>query len=349
MASVPSKDDKDIFKNIETHFPSPHANNGKKKMNLLPKVLSVLAAISLWLYVFQAVEEERVFKEIPIVFENFNTGLDLDVVSGYEGTVDVTVTGTKSALNNLASSDIKAAVDLESVTERGSYVLDVNLEVPSSVKITDKSLTQLKIVVDKTVQKQLELKTSLKFTVQYPYELGELEISDTTVTVMGPETDINAVSEAVLPISLGSVKNSVDAAAEVVLYDVNGYEIRSKYIVVTPDKVNIHVPVYKTAFFGVQPDIVYDKERFDYTFTPSAVYLKGTVNDIESVATLKTKRILIDAAGEYELPLVLPDSVKAYSTYNADDNALVSSVRLTVTEKPIEDEQTDTSEEETNE
>lgn len=49
------------------------------------------------------------------------------------------------------------------------------------------------------------------------------------------------------------------------------------------------------------------------------------------------------------MPLVFPDGVKAYSTYNADDNALVSSVRLTVTEKPIETEQQDTSEEETHE
>lgn len=343
MASSSSNNEKEMFKNIETHFPSSEAPDKKerKRNNLLPKVLSVLAAITLWLYVFQAVEEERVFRAIPITFENFDTSLELDVVSGYESTLDVTVTGTKSFMNDMTSSDIKASVDLGGVTGRGTYVLDVNLDVPSGVKITDKNVTQLKLVVDKTVEKQLPLVPELKYTVQAPYTLGEVALSEQTVTVKGPETDLNAVTQAVLPLNLGNVKNSVDAVADVVLYDSNRYELQSKYIVITPNKVSVHVPVYKTAFLGVQPDIVYDKEHFEYTFTPSAVYIKGAVSDVESVTQLKTKRTLLDAAGEYELQLVLPEGVGAYTAAAADENARVETIRLTVTEKPLPAEEPD--------
>ena len=62
MAPISPNPNKDVFKNIETDFDA----NGKPKQekkpnNILPKILSVLAAFALWLYVFQAVEETRVF------------------------------------------------------------------------------------------------------------------------------------------------------------------------------------------------------------------------------------------------------------------------------------------------
>lgn len=173
MAPISPNQNKDVFKNIETDFDANgNPKQEKKTNNLLPKILSVLAAFALWLYVFQAVEETRVFKEIPISIENFNTNLGLDVVSGYENAVDVTITGTKSILNEINSENIHASVDLSSVTERGTYVVDLNVSVPTSVKVTDKSVTQIKISVDKTIEKQMELEPVLSYNIQYPYELG---------------------------------------------------------------------------------------------------------------------------------------------------------------------------------
>lgn len=339
MAPISPNPNKDVFKNIETDFDA----NGKPKQekktnNILPKILSVLAAFALWLYVFQAVEETRVFKEIPISIENFNTNLGLDVVSGYENAVDVTVTGTKSILNEINSENIHASVDLSNVTERGTYVVDLNVSVPSSVKVTDKSVTQIKISVDKTIEKQVELEPVLSYNIQYPYELGVPVLSANTVSLKGPETDINAVSKATVQLNVGSIKNAVTSNAKITLYDANNYEIQSKYIVMTPSEVEIDVPVYKTALFDIQPDLVIDKNRFDYTVSPSAVYLKGTVNDVEAVKALKTNRSWIDAPGEYELTIAVPENVNAFSSYTGEETAAVSTVKIVVTEKPVPEE-----------
>ena len=339
MAPVSPNRDKDAFKNVESTFDSEgriESGKEKKKNGLLPKILSVIAAIALWLYVFQAVEEELVFKEIPITLENFNTNLELDVVSGYESTLDVTVSGTKSMVSEITSKDIKASVDLSSVTERGTYVLDVNVEAPSTVKIVGKSVTQLKISVDKTVEKVIELEPVLSYNIQYPYELGEIALAADTVTLKGPETDINAVARATVQLDLGSVKNNILSNAEVTLYDENNYEIQSKYIIITPSAVEVSLPVNKTALFAVQADVVLDKEKFEYTVTPASLYLKGAVNDVEALTALKTQRAWIDAPGEYELSLMLADNVSAYTAYSASEDTRVQTVKLTVTEKPVE-------------
>ena len=345
MAPISPNSNKEVFKNIETDFDTNgKPKHAKKENTLLPKILSVLAAFALWLYVFQAVEETRVFKEIPITVENFNTNLGLDVVSGYENTVDVTITGTKSILNDITSKDIKATVDLSDVTERGTYVKDLTIDVPTTVKVADKNVTQLKISVDKTIEKQIELSPVLSYNIQYPYELGAPVLSTDTVTLKGPETDINAVSKALLQLNVGSIKNAVSSNVEVTLYDSNNYEIQSKYIVITPSEVEISVPVYKTVLYGIQPDLVIDKDRFDYAVLPSALYLKGTVNDVESVSVLKTQRAWIDAPGEYELTLALPENVSAYSSYTAEEGTAVTKVTLTVTEKPTQETQSDNTE-----
>ena len=74
MSNTPAQPPKDTLKKIETTFDNQgNIKTNKKKNSLLPKILSVVAAISLWLYVFQAVEEERDFKAIRIALENFNT------------------------------------------------------------------------------------------------------------------------------------------------------------------------------------------------------------------------------------------------------------------------------------
>ena len=158
------------------------------------------------------------------------------------------------------------------------------------------------------------------------------------------ETDINAVSKALLQLNVGSIKNAVSSNVEVTLYDSNNYEIQSKYIVITPSEVEISVPVYKTVLYGIQPDLVIDKNRFDYAVSPSALYLKGTVNDVESVSVLKTQRAWIDAPGEYELTLALPENVTAYSSYTAEEGTAVTKVTLTVTEKPTQETQSDNTE-----
>ena len=106
----------------------------------------------------------------------------------------------------------------------------------------------------------------------------------------------------------------------------------------TPSEVEIDVPVYKTALFDVQPDLVIDKNRFDYTVTPSAVYLKGAVNDVEAVKALKTNRSWIDVPGEYELTIAVPENVNAFSSYTGEETAAVSTVKIVVTEKPVPEE-----------
>lgn len=329
-------DNRNSLKEIEATFDSDgNVKSPKKKSNFLPKLFSVLAAIALWLYVFQAVEYESVIKGIPIILENFDSSHELNIVSGYESTVDVTLSGTKSVISEISASDITASVNLGDITQKGTHIVDVEINVPSSSKIVNVSASQIKIVVDKTTSKQVKLEPAVNYNIQYPYELGDTQLSHSYVTIEGPEADINSVEKAVVDLHLGTVRNSIVSSAGVTLYDADNYEIQSKYIKIQPSIIHVDIPVYKTSMMNVKADLVIDEDKYEYRIEPSALYVKGEVNAVDAFTQLKTSKAYVESAGEFTLPLVLDEEISAYSNYDADADEIVNDVRIIVTEKPV--------------
>lgn len=329
---------KDKLKTIRTTLDSDGSIKKlqKKSGGVFPKVMSVLAAIALWLYVFQAVDYEKNVSDIPIELENFDRTLGLEIVNSFTDTIDVTLSGTKSVINDISKNDVRAVIDLRDVTSAGTYNLSVFLEAPTGVAIVGKSVEQLSVVVDKKVSQTFEIAPLLSsYTIQRPYELGEISLSASEVTLTGPETDIKAVSRVVLELELGNVKNSVKSNSAVKLLDAGGNEISSKYISIEPSVVTVDIPVYKTSSFIVHSDVIINADRFDYSVSPSVVDLKGLVDDMERSITLKTEKEAISSAGKYTLPLAVPQNLTAYAVGENGDRVEITSVTLTVTEKPI--------------
>jgi YbbR domain-containing protein len=304
----------------------------KKRSTVLPKILSVFAAIILWLYVYQAVEYEGVIKDVPVSFENFNNNLGLDIVSGYESTVDVTLKGTKSAINKLTKNDIKATVDLSQVTELGDYTLPIKTDPPNGAKIVEQSISEINLSVDKTIKKSISVQPKINYTLQYPYEIGEVSVEPGEIEVTGPETDINAISTAEAEINLGSIRNNVISSVPLVLKNANGYEVSSKYIVMKPGTAKISVSVLKTALYGIKPDIQYNG-NYNITYQPTKVYVKGLVNDVDAINEVNTEQLVINLAGAYNIKLSDISGLKYYDNYKAEEGNIITDITVIAEEK----------------
>lgn len=326
--------DKNLFKNLKTSLnKKAKVKTVRNNSSIWPKILSVVAAFILWLYVFQAVEYETVIKNVPITFENFDTSLGLDIVSGYESTVDVTVSGTKSIINSTSADDIRVSVDLSDVTEIGSHVLDVNVLVQGAATLHSQSMSQLQIFVDKTIEKNIELVPVIERTLQNPYSLGNIVVNPQNVTIRGPETDIKLVDKAIISANLGIIKNNINSSLKIKLVDSLGKEIDSRYINISPSFAELSIDVYKTVLFDINPDLVVDKSEYEYSYSPEKVYLYGLVNDVDACSKLVTETYVVANSGEYKVMLKLPDGIKAYTSYECDENSLCNSIMLSVKRK----------------
>ncbi len=340
----------DSLKEIHTTFDSDGSiKTSEKKGSLLPKVLSVIAAIALWLYVFQAVEYEKTFNGIPIeIEENFDINSGLGIVSNHSMTVDVTLSGTKSVIDKISAEDIRAYVDMNNVTEADMYNRSVELDIPSSVDVVKMSVENLRIEVDRTVSDFVDdITVNSVYSIQSPLELGEITVLDMhstpieQFTITGPETDLVAVNNAVIDVDLGSVRNSVDLKVKsenaVKLYDISGNSIDTRYIKIEPSVVYIHVPVYKTRQVSVVPNLLMDNDMFEYETYVQNVDVFGITGDVDRIGVIRTVEASITEAGTYILALSIPENVSVYkSGTERNKNNEVMSVAVKVTEKKIQ-------------
>ena len=341
----------DSLKEIHTTFDSDGTvKNSKNKGGIAPKILSVVAAIALWLYVFQAVEYEKTFNGIPVeVEENFDSVSGLGIVSNNSLYVDITLSGTKSNIDSITAEDIRAFVDLTDVTEADVYNCTIELEVPETVDVVEKSQEQVRVEVDRKIEKVVEnISVNEVFTVESPFELGEITVTDIYhepvefLTLTGPEADISLVERAVINLDLGKVRNSIlsniSAEKSVTLYDIAGKKIDTKYIGIEPSTIGIYIPVYKTKQLEIKPDVLYDSEKFTYKTDIEKVDAYGLVDDVDRLGFVETEKVEITEDTVYLAGLKEHDGVRYYkSGSDKTEKNAVNHVSIIVSEIEYEE------------
>ena len=338
----------DSLKEIHTTFDGDGSVSGHgKKGGMLPKIMSVLAAIALWLYVFQAVEYEKQFNEISIdVKYDFDSGSGLGIVNNYPLTVDVTLSGTKSSIDKIKSGDIKAFIDIKDVYEAGTYDFEVMVEGPANAQVIHQSIEEIRIEIDRTVEKSITDFTVVpNYVKQQPFEIGEAFLTGidknaiTELVLSGPETDLVNIEKAVINLDLGNVKNTVDSNINtknsVTLYDAYGNEVDSRYITIKPASVGVHIPVYKSKQVPVIANIQIDSKRFSFVCSDIKAEIYGLVNDVDNVSVIETVDMAITGKGIYMVDFKpINDGITVYKA-GTGMKVELSHVDISVTENEV--------------
>lgn len=112
-------------------------------------------------------------------------------------------------------------------------------------KITsDRQYVQLQVENKKT--RQLSIEVAKNGTLPDGYATGRIDMETNTLSISGPESAVNAVSRAVVDISLDNVTANVEIDATIRLLDADGNEITSSEIRKNVDSVKVTVPILET-------------------------------------------------------------------------------------------------------
>jgi YbbR domain-containing protein len=114
--------------------------------------------------------------------------------------VSVVVRAEDETIKSLLTSDISASICLDSITEKGTYKLPVNITLSDSLKAYDPFEVRLKedsvtIDVDKKAIKYIPITPSVVGEVAHGYEIESISMSPSTVEVAGPESVLNATEQ----------------------------------------------------------------------------------------------------------------------------------------------------------
>ena len=276
-----------------------------RTLDILLKLLSVMAAFILWFYVagVESPTYETSFTGIQVGISANDSSLA--VISGYNNTVDITVQGKKSEINKISADDIEAYVDISSIDAAGRYTLPIQVNVPGTLKVSSLSVSTVSVYLDSSISTiTVPVKANL---ISYVLEDGEIGMSDMTVnidevSVSGPETVLQTIECARVDVSLGTVTSSVTAAGTLKLVDSNGDAITNPYVKLSQTEAVVSIPVYFTKKVPLTVSYKYGfftSKTASVTISPQYIEIKGeadTLSAIDSIqlTTLDEKKVTTD-------------------------------------------------------
>lgn len=260
------------------------ARPSKLSHNYLAKILCIVAAFVLWLYVMQveSPEFEHVVESVPVSLENASVLRDESGLSVYAGSgnkINVTVAGKKSIVTKLTADDISAYIDLSKVKDAGRHSLEVSVELPEDVTLVEDSLPNVTVYVDEKESISLPVSEKLvNFVLESPYELGEIDFEFDTVNVTGPKNRISNLAGALVTINMENRKSSFVTSADITLIDKMGNLSDMNYLSMSESEMNVTVPIYITKEVPVEVRFKHglvDPSLVSVTCEPPSFTLKG--------------------------------------------------------------------------
>jgi YbbR domain-containing protein len=183
------------------------------------KVWSVLLAVMLWMAIAGEETVERGVRA-PLELQQFPPGLELRTEP--PSVVDLRVRGASSALSRVGTGDLVAVLDLRSARAgRRLYQLTPEqVRAPFGIEVVQVTPSSLVFAFEQTATRRVPVVPSLDGEPAPGFVVGKLLANPAQVDVMGPESAVAAVAEALTePVSIGGASKDVTQTVMVGLQD----------------------------------------------------------------------------------------------------------------------------------
>ena len=299
--------------------------------NLNLKVLAVLFSIIIWVIVVNIDDPVKTvqFNDVPITLANELSLTDRKLVCEFKDgkdTVDVTVTGRRSVIEDLSKDNISVIADLKELTKENTVVLKVASNKYSgdidNMKC-DEEFAEFNIEELVELQKVIQVET-----VGIPaddYITGDFSVNLNRIKITGPKSVIDKVQSAKVQIDVEGATNNVSASVPVILYDAVGDRVDSSRLKLNIDNINVNQEILYTKKIPVNCNPLGDPEE-GYRMTgkididPAEVYIAGpksVLDNINSVTIYSSAVNISDQNSDYVTTVnifnYLPNGVEAAS------------------------------------
>lgn len=320
-----------IWKRIKEFVKSIFMNN------FLYKLLSLGIAVMIWLIIINVADPvtTRNFSglEVNIINQSAITSINqvYEVVEGQ--TVDFTVRGKTSVINNLNISDFSASADLSKLSPVFAADIVVKCDKAENIEIDTKN-RMLIVKLEDVATKNMQVTVDTVGEVADGYYVDDFEIKPNIITVSGGKSKVGRVNSVKVDVDVSGAKNDFSSDAVLVAYDEDGNKLDGSYFTFlyngnVIDTVNVGISIYNTKEIPVEIDVkgtpkegyVYNDE---YEFTPTVITVGGPTKRLSGIERVVIPVDISDASEQYETNAVimdyLPNGVKLVSS---EDNISV--------------------------
>lgn len=226
------------------------------KNKILLLLLSIVIAFAMWMYVITVVspESEDTFYNVPVVLQGEAVLEDrsLMLIMDERPTVNLTLTGNRSDLNKLNSSNITVTAEISRIYEAGKQKLQYNVSFPGDVAagaVTVKSRDPGSLTLDverRIKDKPVDVVIESKGTVPASgFKVVETSLDREQIMITGPAPVVEKIAMARIDVNYTGRNKSFGEDFFITLCDEDGEPVDSKWVEVDYSSVYLTAMVHK--------------------------------------------------------------------------------------------------------
>ena len=228
------------------------------KSKLFSLIVSVLAAMCLWVYVMTVVnpDVDLVIGNIPVTFsgaEVLQEDHGLVITGDYQEFVSVHFYGKNADLKTLDQhkDEIKAVVDVSKVRSTKEYTMTYDITLPSAVSASsitraDKTPTSITFTVERQIRKSVEVKGDFSnVRIAEGFMLDSTSFDYDSITVEGPESIVGTIDCAQVTLDRSNVDKTITETVSYVLLDKDGNQVDTSGLTLSADAVEVTMKIVK--------------------------------------------------------------------------------------------------------
>ncbi len=300
--------------------------------NLWLKLLALVVAFIVWLVIINITDPtiSRQFTGIPVDILNENVITSANQVYEVESgkTVDVTVKGKRSFIEELEEEDFYASADLSklsTVNTAGIQVKLLNKTTKDNFEL-DWNNEVLRVSLEKRDSRQFKIQITTEGDLAESYVLGEIVTQPNMIDISGGASKVKRVASVGAMLHLNGQSQDFEADVTPILYDDDKDVIDGSNVTFSKDKIRVKIQVVPTKKIPVFVDVTGTPaegyRHIQTDFKPESVMVSGAKADLDKLKSITIPVDISDAKKDVEQEVDLtkyiqPSGCKLEDEFNA--------------------------------
>lgn len=314
----------------------------KLKYNSKIKIISLLSAMVLWMYVMAIVdpEETKLFENIPVTITNKNelNERDLVIYPEQDLTTNIYVTGKLSNLKKVTKDDINVYGQINNPLEGNN---EIYLKVSTSQRVNYDFKNPVMIVtLEKIISEDKSIKVDITGSGKNNVDNIMLQDNIDKVSISGPRSLVNKVKRVVGTVKVSGESNNFSQSIKLEPVDANGKVVEG--VELEKDSVNVNIILLAQKTVPIILKLSDNSESgVNYTMSQNTVIIKGKKDIVDSINNIETQPVKLSEilpGTSKDIYLQVPSGITIETKYitinkNSEENTLEE---YTYTAKDIE-------------
>ena len=319
-----------------------------EKQQLLIKFICVIAALSLWLYIYNI---ENPIKDVnitvPVEITNMSSlsDVNLALVSDKPLTVTLSVRGSVADISNIKASDFSLVADMSGyAVKKGKSKIPVEVKKsPGSISIVNSDNLWVQVTIDASAQKSFDIQFAAQGKAKDGYTPSTLESSITKAVITGPKIYTDMVQSIIAKYSVDNLSSELKTKIKLQALDANGDSVDK--VIINPASIDVTIPVKKIKSVDVIINTIGsipDGGTASVLPTSAKVDIEGESSVIDNINSIETENLDLSKLNGKDLAdvkLIVPKgaalvnstgTVRAKITYGKTTSTKITQKTVTI-------------------